>query len=220
MYCWSLAWRILSITLLACEMSATVQLTPPYNCQNIHRTGETDSWRAQTRPCVHQDPGERSSDPLKTDSDFPVSVQVCLQEKHGSAVACCRFEGNEWGSGCMGPFQWGHHYLHYLHHSLASGQTTGREHSSAHQQKIGLKIYWAWSHPSEQDPVFPSVRVSHPEASINLLSTSIRGQTEWKPQSHKTNKLIIWTQPCLTQWNYESCHVGPPKMDRSWWRVL
>ena len=25
-HCWSLAWRILSITLLACEMSATVQL--------------------------------------------------------------------------------------------------------------------------------------------------------------------------------------------------
>ena len=25
MYCWSLAWRILSITLLACEMSANVQ---------------------------------------------------------------------------------------------------------------------------------------------------------------------------------------------------
>ena len=25
MYCWSLAWRILSITLLACEMSTTVQ---------------------------------------------------------------------------------------------------------------------------------------------------------------------------------------------------
>ena len=25
MYCWSLAWRILSITLLACEMSAIVQ---------------------------------------------------------------------------------------------------------------------------------------------------------------------------------------------------
>ena len=27
--------------------------------QNFHRTGETDSWRAQTRPCVHQDSGER-----------------------------------------------------------------------------------------------------------------------------------------------------------------
>ena len=27
-------------------------------------------------------------------------------------------------------------------------------------------------------------------------------------------------QPCLTQWNYEPCHVGPPKTDESWWRVL
>ena len=27
-------------------------------------------------------------------------------------------------------------------------------------------------------------------------------------------------QSCLTQWNYEPCHVGPPKTDRSWWRVL
>ena len=26
---------------------------------------ETDSWRAQTEPCVHQDPGERSSDPTR-----------------------------------------------------------------------------------------------------------------------------------------------------------
>ena len=29
-----------------------------------------------------------------------------------------------------------------------------------------------------------------------------------------------WPQPCLTQWNYEPCCVGPPKMDGSWWRVL
>ena len=27
-------------------------------------------------------------------------------------------------------------------------------------------------------------------------------------------------QPCLTQWNYEPCCVGPPKTDGSWWRVL
>ena len=27
-------------------------------------------------------------------------------------------------------------------------------------------------------------------------------------------------RPHLTQWNYEPCHVGPPKMDGSWWRVL
>ena len=29
--------------------------------QNIHRTRETDSWRAQTKSCVHQDLGERSN---------------------------------------------------------------------------------------------------------------------------------------------------------------
>ena len=29
----------------------------------------------------------------------------------------------------MGPFEGGHRCLHYLNHSLVSGQTTGREHS-------------------------------------------------------------------------------------------
>ena len=40
-------------------------LTPPQSCQNLDRTGETDSGRAQTEPCVHQDPGDRSSDPTR-----------------------------------------------------------------------------------------------------------------------------------------------------------
>ena len=33
--------------------------------QNFHRPGETDSWRAQTKPCAHQEPGERSSVPTR-----------------------------------------------------------------------------------------------------------------------------------------------------------
>ena len=36
-------------------------------------------------------------------------------------------------------------------------------------------------------------------------------------------KLVHWflkPQPCLTQWNYESYHLGPPEIDGSWWRVL
>ena len=40
-------------------------LTPPESCQNLHRTGETDSWKAQTDPWAHQDPRERSSDPTR-----------------------------------------------------------------------------------------------------------------------------------------------------------
>ena len=27
-------------------------------------------------------------------------------------------------------------------------------------------------------------------------------------------------QSCVTQWSYEPCHIGPPKMDGSSWRVL
>ena len=57
------------------------------------------------------------------------------------------------------------------------------EHSPTHQQTTGLKIYWAWPRPSEQDPVYPSVNLSHQEVSISHLSFSIRGQTDWKPQS-------------------------------------
>ena len=31
-------------------------------------------------------------------------------------VACCRVGGTECSSACMGPFEEGSHYLHYLHH--------------------------------------------------------------------------------------------------------
>ena len=126
-----------------------------------------------------------------------------------------------WVQQCMQPCKGGHCYLHDLHHSLASGQTAEREHSPAHQQKTGLKIYWAWPYPWEQDPVSPSVSLSHQEASISLFSLSIRGQTEWKPQSQKANQTDHMDHSLvLTQWNYETCHVGPPETNGSWWRVL
>ena len=110
-------------------------------------------------------------------------------------------------------------YFHYLHHSLVSGETTGREHSPSHQQKIGLKIYWAWS-PSEQDPVSPTVSLSQQEASISLLFLSSEGRQN---ENHRHRKQSDWShgpQPCLTQWNYEPCRLGSPKIDGSWWRVL
>ena len=94
-------------------------LIPPQSQQNLHRTEETDSWKAQTKPCAHQDPAT----PKQTNPDLPVSVQESPAEAWVSSSAG------------MGPFEGGHHYLHYLHdlhHSLASGQITGREHSPAH----------------------------------------------------------------------------------------
>ena len=109
-------------------------------------------------------------------------------------------------------------FLNYLHHSLASGQATGKEHGPAHQQKTGLKIYWTWPHPPKHHPVSPSVSHSHQEASKSLLSLSIRGQTEWKPQSQQTNQTDH--MPCLAQRNHEPCCLGSPKTDGSWQRVL
>ena len=35
--------------------------------------------------------------------------------------------------------------------------------------KIGLKIYCAWPHPSEQDPVSPTISFSRQEASTSLF---------------------------------------------------
>ena len=78
--------------------------------------------------------------PQETDRGLPGSVQESpaeawvgggLLQGWGQCTACA----------CIGSFKGGRHYLRYLHHSLASGQTTGREHSTSHQQKIGLKIY-------------------------------------------------------------------------------
>ena len=46
----------------------------------------------------------------------------------------------------------------------------------------------------KQDPVSPTTIPSHHEASPSLLSFSIRGQTEWKPQSQETNQ----TDPMIT----------------------
>ena len=83
--------------------------------------------------------------PQETDSDLPVGVQESLAEawvsrslwrRCGSAVACCRVGGTEYSSVHMGSSEGGRHYLHYLHHSLASGQTRGGEHSPIHQQKL------------------------------------------------------------------------------------
>ena len=135
-------------------------------------------------------------------------------------VAYCRVGDTECSSACMGPFEGGHQYLYHLHHTLASGQTTGREHSPAHQQKIGLKIYWAWPRPSEQGLVSPSVSLSHQEASISFLSLSIRGQTEWKPQSQKTNQQITWITALSNSMRLWAMPCRATKMDGSWWRLL
>ena len=76
--------------------------------------------------------------PQETDPDLLMSVQESPEEARVSGGLLHGW-GHWCSSACMGPFEGGRHYLHHLRHSLASGQTTRREHSPAQQQKIGLK---------------------------------------------------------------------------------
>ena len=134
-------------------------------------------------------PRRKEQEPHKRLTQTCPWVSRSLQQRRGWAVASCRARDTEGGSACMEIFEGSCHYLHYLHHSLASGKTTGREHNCTQQQKIGLKIYWAWLCPSEQDPVSPPpVSLSPQEASLSFLSLSIRGAKEWKPQLQKTDQ--------------------------------
>ena len=90
-----------------------------------------------------------------------------------------------------GPFEGGRHYLHYLHHSLASGQTTEREHSPIHQQKSRLKISGAW--PIRTRPSFP-LDQSLPSGSFHKPLILLHQKADRMKTSHrKWIKLITWT---------------------------
>ena len=65
--------------------------------------------------------------PHETEQDLPLSKN--LQWRPGLTVAFCRVRGSEYNSVGISPFKRGLHYCDYPYHSLASGQTTGREHS-------------------------------------------------------------------------------------------
>ena len=63
------------------------------------------------------------------------------------------------------------------------------------------KILCAPGEPTETETDLPlRVWVSPVEVQVSSLYTQ-----------------ITWTTACLNQWNYEPCHLGAPRMDRSWW---
>ena len=60
--------------------------------------------------------------PQETDPDYlPVSVQESLAEAWVSG-GLLQGQGHECSGACMGPFEGGLHYLHYLYHSLIPGK--------------------------------------------------------------------------------------------------
>ena len=70
----------------------------------------------------------------------------------------------------------------------------GREHSSAHQQIFGLKIYWAWPHPSEQDPPSFPLSQSLPSGSFHKPLILLYQRADIvNPNYRKLANLITWT---------------------------
>ena len=79
-------------------------VTSPQSCQNLHRIGETDSWRVQKNLVCTRTQEKGILTPKETDPDLLVGSRS-LQWRHGSVVACCRVRCTECGSVCMGPFE-------------------------------------------------------------------------------------------------------------------
>ena len=89
--------------------------------------GQGSGWRpGPSFPPAPQ--GRLCRDPLGGSAPAEVWVRGGLLQGGGHLVQQC----------IMGPFEGACQYFHYLHHSLGSGQTTGREHRLAQEQKIGF----------------------------------------------------------------------------------
>ena len=87
----------------------------------------TQSWgnrlsESTNRTLCTQGPRRKEQWPHKRLAQTCPWVSRSLWWRCGSVVVCCRVGGTECSSACMGPFEGGRHYLHYLHHSLASGK--------------------------------------------------------------------------------------------------
>ena len=94
----------------------------------------------------------------ETDPDLSTSVQESLGEAWVGG-GCYRAGGTKYSSACMGPFEEGH----YLHMStIVWPQVNNREGEKPHPPTENwIKDLSTWPYPSEQDPISPSVSLSH-----------------------------------------------------------
>ena len=166
-------------------------------------------------------PRRKEQWPHKRLSQTCLWVSRSLLRRRGLTAACRRVRGTDYsgpGTLVFRPCEGSHHYHHYPYHSLVSGQTTGREHSPTHQQKIGLKIYWAWPGPQSKtqlplNPV-PPIRkleqVSYPHPS--------EGRQNENHNYRNLTKLITWI---TTFSNLMKLWAMPSRATQdgwSWWR--
>ena len=121
-------------------------------------------------------------------------VSSSLQQRRGSTVACCEVSGTEYNSpgslgACWHKSFWRRTAIAAITPTIVWPQAKlqgGEEFYPSTENWI--KDLLSMAPPIRARPDSPTVSPSHQEASTSLLSLSIRGQTEWKPQSQKTNQ--------------------------------
>ena len=129
------------------------------SCLESNPTPIRDTWKAQNKTLCTPGPRDLARDSAR-------SAFECLS-------VSCGCTGQLWpamGTGALAtadlggvvcdisPFEGGSHCHHYPI-IVWPGQTSRREHSPTHQQKIGLKITEPW--PSKQDPDSLTASPSH-----------------------------------------------------------
>ena len=155
-------------------------------------------------------PGHRRKEqwPHKRLTQTCLWVSRSLQPRHGLVVACCGVWGTECGSVCMWPFEGGCHYLHYLHHSLVSGQTTGREHNPAKSTENWIKDLLSVAPPIRTRPSFPHSQ-SLPSGSFHkphilILQRGDRMETTITEKLNEMEMLKYASLLCSSLWDNPS----------------
>ena len=114
--------------------------------------------------------------PQETDPDLPVSVQGSLAEAWVGG-GLLQVWGTECSSACVGPFEGGRHYLHYLHQFWSQVKQQGGN-TTLPSTENWIKDLLSMALPIRTRLSFPLSHLSHQQDSISLLSFSIRGLTD------------------------------------------
>ena len=147
-----------------------------------------------TKSCTHRDLEKKAQWPHKRLSQTSLWVSTSLRRGCGLTVTCHSIRGRDYS--ILGA---GAHWQKSFWRRFGL-RPNYREHSPTHQQKIGLKIYWAWPSPPKLDPVFQTVSHSHREASTSLLSSSIRGRQDENYNHRKLTKMITALSNSMKLW--------------------
>ena len=132
---------------------------------------------------------KRAVTPQKAEPDLPVSVRECLAEvcvKSGLPQSQGHWLQQSWEPQLAGlsPCE-GYHYQHIPTMVWPEAKLQGGNTGPAISRELDERFT---EHGPAHQSSFTNSQCSHQEASTSLLSSTIRVQTEWKPQSQKTDQ--------------------------------